>query len=155
MQSDVEHVPNWDYQHGHVEGYLSAMGYNIVTNRSCNTSVDFSDKIVYLNTRFSPEIQFYLLLHELGHVLIWEEGWYDFESEHPLYIRYAGKCSQKSYAGRVSVLGEEYEAWRLGRRWARHNSLCIDDKKYDKTMTKNLMTYITWAADPSNFEDVY
>jgi hypothetical protein len=63
MLESVDHTPNWDYQHGHVEGYLNAMGYNIVSKRDCQTCVDFEEKTVFLNSRFSPEVQFYLLLH--------------------------------------------------------------------------------------------
>lgn len=143
---------DWDYQFGHAQGYLEAMGYKLVLDRNCDTCVDFQTNTVKINSRFSHEVQFYLLLHELGHVLISEDGRNFFDSEHPSYGRFNGVSPNVPRATRVNILGEEYEAWRIGRRWARMQELFIDDSKYDKTMTKNLMSYIDWAADPSKFE---
>lgn len=142
---------DWDYQFGHVQGYLEAMGYQISLSRNCSTCVDFQTNTVSINTRFSQEVQFYLLLHELGHVLIAEDGRSFFDSEHPSYGKFNGVSVRVPQPTRVNILGEEYEAWRVGRRWARMNSLFIDDARYDKTMTKNLMSYIAWAADPVKF----
>jgi len=142
---------DWEYQIGHAEGYLGALGYEVKYGRELETCADLEQRRVLINTRFSREVQFYLLLHELGHVLIEEDSARTFESEHPSGGRYASVSINASKAARVSVLGEEYEAWRIGRRWARLSTLFIDDVKYDQTMTKNLMSYITWAADPKQW----
>lgn len=141
---------DWEYQSGHVEGYLGEMGYSVKEEYGGESCVNFDTKIVTINSRLSPENRFYVMLHELGHIFIWEDASRSFELEHPLLVRYSDARVSNSRAGRVSIVGEEYEAWRIGRRWARDNLLVIDDKRYDKIMTDLLMTYILWAADPKS-----
>ena len=62
---------------------------------------------------------------------------------------YASSCDlriAKSKAYRVSIVAEEIEAWKRGRRLAKKLGHRVDDKKFDKMISENVMTYIDWAA---------
>ena len=105
----------------------------------------YEDKIIYSNTRQDTENQLYSLLHECGHLLIYlgNEG---FEKEYPMYAYKATKRQEKTKKYKISVIGEEYEAWRRGRKLAKRLNIKINKNKFDLAMTKNVMTYLKWAA---------
>jgi len=126
------------------------MGYVVLLLPDEEDRVCFVDRCIYINSRKHPETKFYTLLHELGHVLV-AMDWVNFNSDHPMYVHSPGepydgrKARSKSY--RVSLISEEIEAWRLGRRFAKSLGLHINDSKYDKSMTEAIMSYINWASD--------
>lgn len=104
-----------------------------------------SEKTIFINSRSGPEMRYYTILHECGHVLV-EKGWKSFDREHPMYATSSDKRICKSKAYRVSIVAEEIEAWKRGRRLAKRLNHKIDDSKYDKCITDNVMTYIEAAA---------
>ena len=54
----------------------------------------------------------------------------------------------KSDAYKVSVVGEEIEAWKLGRNLGDHElNHFIDHNKFDKMMTECVMSYLFWATE--------
>lgn len=128
---------------------LNRKGYSVYFNTDDIDRVVFEDLEVFINSRLHPENKFYTLLHELGHIIV-GESWPEFHADHPMYVhhpeaRVDGR-KERSYAYRVSLLSEEIEAWKRGRRFAKSLGFIIDDEKYDKYMTENIMTYIDWAA---------
>ena len=128
---------------------LNRKGYSVYFNTDDTDRVVFEDREVFINSRIHPENKFYTLLHELGHIII-GESWPEFQADHPMYVHspdvYVDGRKERSHAYRVSLLSEEIEAWKRGRRFAKSIGYIIDDKKYDKYMTENIMTYIDWAA---------
>ena len=94
------------------------------------------------------EIQLYSLLHECGHYLIDESA-----SRNPkTYVRkhrngYLSKNkNENSLEYKVSILGEEYEAWNRGYSLAQRLGIKINDISFEKDKNKALRTYIKWAA---------
>ena len=137
---------DWEFQIGHVEGWLAEHGYELVQATDEEDQAELAAGIVRINSRQHPETRFYTLLHEAGHVDIYENGAAEFADEHPMYVQAEPGRSAASKAFRVSLLAEELEAWRIGRRLARAEDLFIDDAKFDKLMTRCVMTYINWAS---------
>ena len=138
---------DWEFQIGHVEGWLAEHGYELVQATDEEDQVELAAGVVRINSRQHPETRFYTLLHEIGHVDIYENAAAEFAADHPMYVQAEDGRSAMSKAFRVSLLAEELEAWRLGRRLAREEGLHVDDVKYDKLMSGCVMTYINWAAD--------
>ena len=138
---------DWEFQIGHIEGWLAEHGYELVQATDEEDQVELAAGVVRINSRQHPETRFYTLLHEAGHVDIYENGAAEFADEHPMYVQAEHGRSATSKAFRVSLLAEELEAWRIGRRLARAEDLFIDDVKFDKLMTSCVMTYINWASD--------
>ena len=138
---------DWEFQIGHIEGWLAEHGYQLVQATDEEDQVELAAGVVRINSRQHPETRFYTLLHEAGHVDIYENGAAEFAADHPMYVQAEPGRSATSKAFRVSLLAEELEAWRIGRRLARAEDLFIDDAKFDKLMTSCVMTYINWASD--------
>lgn len=140
MKSD-----DWLRQIDIISDILSNYGYDVYTYTDAVDQVDLERKSVHINSRKHAESRFYTLLHELGHVDIYENSADEFASNHPVYVRADGQsCHTK--AGRVSLLAEEIQAWKKGRILAREADLYIDDAKYDYYMTESIISYINWAA---------
>ncbi len=108
-------------------------------------SLCYEDKVIYINTRQRVENQLYSLLHECGHLLVYI-GQQGFQEEYPMYAFKATKRQEKTKKYKISVIGEEYEAWRRGRKLAKRLNIEVDKNKFDLVMTRNLMTYFKWAV---------
>ena len=63
-----------------------------------------------------------------------------------MYAFKATKRQEKTKKYKISVIGEEYEAWRRGRKLAKRLNIEVDKNKFDLVMTRNLMTYFKWAV---------
>ena len=137
----------WLDQIDQIINLIKEMGYEVIQRTDEDDRVEFEEKTVYINSRCHPETRFYTLLHEYGHIDICENGADEFEADHPMYYRNADGRTERSHAGRVSILAEEIEAWRRGRWLARQRGYIINENKYDVHMTDALMSYINWAAN--------
>ena len=138
----------WVAQIQRIEEWLAKKGYVISYVSDVEDQVDFDEKTVFIRSRNHAESRFYTLLHECGHILI-RAGWRQFAKEHPMYAASGdGRCA-RSKAYRVSLIAEEIDAWKRGRRLANRLGLFVRDDKYDNIMTECLSGYIEWAAEVS------
>ena len=138
---------HWKSQIAFVEKALKAKyNYDVVSVTDEVDRADFSDKIVYVNSRTHPENRFYTLLHEYGHVELYEEDWRSFGCTFPSYINFYKNRSARSKSGKIATIAEEIEAWRRGLGLAYRKGFTVDFKKYEKVMNESLMSYIEWAA---------
>ncbi len=137
----------WKSQISFVEEYLqSKYCYDVIQVTDTEDRAVFTDRTIYINSRTHPEHRFYTLLHEYGHVELYEEDWRSFGSTFPSYIRFYNKRSTRSKSGKVATIAEEIEAWRRGLGLAYRKNLGVDFTKYEKIMNESLMSYIEWAA---------
>jgi|LWDU01.1.fsa_nt_gi hypothetical protein len=137
---------DWLGQIDTVARWVSDAEFELQVYTGADNQVDFNDRIVHIDSRLHPENRFYTLLHEYGHLEISATAAEQFASDHPVYVRSEPYANVKSHAIRVSIVAEEFEAWRRGRTRARKEDLFVDDKKYDKQITHCMMAYIDWAA---------
>lgn len=108
--------------------------------------VSFENKIIYVYNKQKKENQVYSLLHECGHILV-SQNIEDFEKSYPMYAHASDvtKRQEKTNKYKVSLIGEEFEAWKRGLSLAKRLGIEINKENYDKIMSKCLMTYIKWA----------
>ena len=132
-------------QFDEVSDWLEKYRVKVNLKWGADDQYDPSDKTITINSRQGAEVRYYTLLHECGHVLI-ANHWKDFDREHPMYAASTDLRTAKSKAYRVSVIAEELEAWKRGRRLAKKLKHKIDDKKFDELITNNVMSYIEWAS---------
>ena len=78
---------DWEFQIGHIEGWLAEHGYELVQATDEEDQVELAAGVVRINSRQHPETRFYTLLHEAGHVDIYENGAAEFADEHPMYVQ--------------------------------------------------------------------
>ena len=139
----------WENQIYHLSTALRGMGFEIIEETDTEDRVCFEDKAVYVNSRNFPETRFYTILHELGHIMVSENSDV-YRAELPMYVHSPDVPKdgrrERGKAYQVSLIAEEIEAWKLGRRFAIAQGLWIDNDKYNKHMTDAVMSYIEWAG---------
>lgn len=136
----------WRRQIADIVNWVESKNYKVLFKTDEEDRVCFESKTVFINSRNHPETKYYTLLHEAGHLLI-SQSWKSFDRDMPMYaISADGRCERgKAYI--VSLLAEEIEAWKRGRRLANKLNHHINNKKFDHHLTDGVMSYIIWAGD--------
>jgi len=135
----------WEKQFEVIKGWIEAKGYCIRCYTDADDQVDFEKKVVHIDSRQHAESRFYTLLHECGHMLISQTA-RQFAIDHPMYAFSSDVRSCKSKAYQVSLVAEEIEAWKRGRRLAKRFGLEVNDEKFNHIMTDCVISYIADAA---------
>jgi len=135
----------WEKQFEVIEDWIEAKGYHTRCYTDADDQVDFEKKVIHIDTRQHAESRFYTLLHECGHILISQTA-RQFAIDHPMYAFSSDVRSCKSKAYQVSLVAEEIEAWKRGRRLAKRFRLEVNDEKFNRIMTDCVISYIADAA---------
>lgn len=129
-------------------GYsLDTLGYTVYLCDVTDGLCDFSNKRILISSRLGIEKRLYILIHELGHILI-RNNQKKFQSEYSGHANVSldRRCNwTKKF--RVSTIEEEIEAWKRGKRVAKRLGIEINEEKFNKFKTNCLMSYIRWAAE--------
>jgi len=125
--------------------WLQNKGYKAVFHNDYD-SVIFYDKKIFIDKRSSLENQLYSILHECGHILQQQNKLSFDESFKYQHIAKNDKRKERSYAFRVSILEEEIDAWKRGKKLAKRLDIKLDEVKFEKYKAKYTMTYVDWAA---------
>jgi hypothetical protein len=114
-------------------------GYHVSFEKKGEDSICHISKQIEINNSMPNEIQFYRLLHECGHALIFENGGsIDYKSK--------DLDSPDNSDKRTYIVIEEIEAWKRGLTLAKRLKLPVDDKKWEAAMISAIKKYIKWAA---------
>ncbi len=135
----------WNKQYNKVSLWIESKGYKVSCQTDAEDRLEFEEKTIYINSRQHAENRFYTLLHEAGHLLISQTA-NQFQKDHPMYAMSCDIRSCRSKAYQVSLVAEEIEAWKRGRRLAKRLGLKVNNDKLDKIMTDCVMSYIADAA---------
>jgi len=136
----------WNQQFAEVESWLNSKGYEVIQKTDAEDSIEWNPKRVFINSRSHPETRYYTLLHECGHLLV-AQGAKQWEKDLPMYAYVQDARVERSKAYRVSLVAEEIEAWKRGRRLGKRFSHTINHDKYDKLITQCVFSYIEEAAN--------
>lgn len=121
--------------------------YDVYLCDVCAGLCDFTNRMILISSRLGVEKRLYILLHEIGHVLI-RQNWKKFERD---YSDHAGVAQDgrknKTSKFKISTIEEEIEAWKKAKKVAKKLNIKIDEKKFSQFKTKSLMSYINWAAE--------
>lgn len=132
----------WKRQFELLSVWLAERDFKVVLSKDCEDIIKWDEMLVMIDSAPQWENRYYALLHECGHIII-SENPENFEYNYPYYIRESDERRRRSDAYKISLLGEEIEAWKLGRNLG-DNILnhFIDHKKFDKMMTECMMSYV-------------
>lgn len=101
-----------------------------------------------------PETQLYVMLHELGHFLVGEEGdGYQADAYPNGYRKVAEDVPGRGRLHKVDVVAEEFEAWRRGLVLAQELGVPIDRLRYDEVRAEYLVSYFKWALRRGRVSD--
>lgn len=138
-------LSNFKKQFVEVEKWAEKYRIEVLEGSGFEDRFEASERKIYINSRLGAEAKYYTLLHECGHVLI-DNNWKAFDRDNPMYASSCDLRVAKSKAYRVSIIAEEIEAWKRGRRLAKKLGHAVDSEKFDKMISENVMTYIDWAS---------
>ena len=125
---------------------VNRLGYEVFEAPDYSDSCYSDVKEIRICSRNGVEKRLFALLHECGHALI-RENWKKFSKEFPAHAE-CGHDGRKncSDAYRISLLEEEFEAWKRGKRLAKRLGIEIDEERYEKHKAKCLMSYVSLVA---------
>jgi hypothetical protein len=115
---------------------VNRLGYEVYEGSDLDDVCMSDTKQIHICSRNGIENKLYALLHECGHALI-RENWTKFQKEFPAHAR-----SEE----RVSLIEEEFEAWKRGKRLAKRLGIELDEDRFEKHKAQCLMSYISWGA---------
>lgn len=128
----------------HLEAYLTDK-YDVFVTFAAGeiNACSEIDKIITINSRQHPENRLYSLLHEAGHIILFED--YEYSKLFPkiVYQPFKKRVSQLSA---VDVVRNEVLAWEVGHELASHLGIGIDETKWNNMRKKCLYEYCKWAS---------
>lgn len=131
---------DWTIHINNLIYWADEKGYHVTLENNGDDSICYISKIIEINSSMPQKIQLVRLLHECGHVLIFENGSsYKFERKRDL--------PESSPKFKVFTVIEEVEAWKRGKELAKRLNIPIDDEEWESSMVKAIKKYINWAAD--------
>ena len=140
----------WKQQFEDLEVWLIDKGYTLNIAPDVADCVYLYGKLVCIQSRSRPESRYYNLLHECGHILV-AQGSKQWKKDMPMYAHENGLLTdgrkRKGEVYKVSLVGEEIEAWIRGRRLSKKMGHHINDKKYDKVMAHCVYSYIKMVVE--------
>ena len=125
---------------------VDRLGYEVLEGSDFNDVCMSDIKQIHICSRNGIENKLYALLHECGHALI-RENWTKFQKEFPAHAAcgYDGrKNTPDKY--RISLIEEEFAAWKRGKRVAKRLGIQLDEARFEKHKAQCLMSYINWGA---------
>lgn len=109
---------------------------------------------VEVSTHLPVESQLHVMLHELGHFLIEEDGEVQVIRRFPNgYVKINNDLPGRGVLHKVDVVAEEFEAWERGRRLAEDLQIALDRQAFDETRAKYLQSYFKWALKRGRVSD--
>lgn len=131
---------DWTIHINNLIYWADEKGYHVTLEKNGDDSICYISKIIEINNSMPPKTQVIRLLHECGHVLIFENGSpYNFERKRVL--------PEDSTPFKVFTVIEEVEAWKRGKELAKRLNIPIEDEEWEGNMVKAIKKYINWAAD--------
>jgi len=143
----------WKRQFQDLEKWLQKRNFSVILEKGGEDIVSWQTDTITIDSNPQWESRYYALLHECGHVLANETVEF-LDYNYPCDAYEADGRKIKSDAYRVSVVGEEIEAWKLGRNLGDHTlNHFINHNKFDKMMTECIMSYLYWATEEEDDTD--
>jgi hypothetical protein len=138
----------WKDQFDDLEIWLLDKGYNLEVAHDVEDCVILEDKLVCIQSRSRVETRYYSLLHECGHILV-SNTLKQWKQDIPLYAQdtiYIDARKTRGTPFKVSLIAEEIEAWKRGRRMALKMGHYIDNTRYNKLMSDCVYSHIEDVA---------
>ncbi len=127
----------------HIQKYFKYKVYIDDKLQDYGGKINFASKeIVIKNMYGREELMTYLLLHEIGHVIILSDKKYKIK-----FKDLSDFVSKSSLSFRINVLYEEMDAWYQAFLLGKKLKIPIDRKRFESYKTRCLRTYMSWALE--------
>lgn len=119
--------------------------YSVIIDKGLENQCDPNESLITINSKMKPENILFSLLHEVGHLKLFELS--DYKDAFGLIAEENHKPNnKKTNLAHFQKLKEEMFAWEMGIKLANELKLDIDFDAYDKYSAKCYMTYVRYAA---------
>lgn len=140
-----------------LDGYLNSLivwaedrGYYVSFEEDGDDCICPKSKVIEINSSSNLKQQVYCLLHECGHVAIYENGsfWDYHKKPRYLYSRNPSDHDDLKIKERYRVytIIEEAEAWERAFKLAKRLNIPIQKEEWEEQMLAALGKYLDWAA---------
>jgi hypothetical protein len=117
--------------------YIKNFGWELQLINKNLSATNAAKKIIFLYSKHPPKIKYYVLLHEIGHML---------DMSRILYVSPAKKHNKKynTLTYKVERVKEEFDAWDYAYDLAKLNKWPLD-YSFFAIRARFLSTYMIWA----------
>ena len=114
-------------------------GYHVMIEPDGDDTICYQSKTISIKSTRRDQIQLYILLHECGHLLTENNG-----SVHKFDLIKESYTEKAQIVKTYNVI-EEVEAWKRGRVLANRLGIPVDEKVWQKEVSKAITKYMKWA----------
>lgn len=138
-----------------LESWLQRRGFDLELEDGGDDSVCFDTMNVLINSRLSPSSKLATLLHECGHIAVFQQRLKDRRARvagstfHQFVRTSSIRDSRLTRRSRIDTVTEEIEAWDRGEAIAKRLKIRYNKKLFANIRTKSLMTYFRWTVKGS------
>jgi hypothetical protein len=136
---------DWHFYLNTLIHWAHKKNYIVDLRKNGDDSICDISKTIEINSSLPIQTQVIRLLHECGHVLIFENGsHFKFNQRND---------SEDSDAYKVFTLVEEIEAWKRAKNLAEKLIIPISEDEWEKSMVTALKKYIDWASKGDELDE--
>ena len=137
------HTQTWQGFFNHLCNYANLCGWTVKTGEELTDMADSEANLVTIKLLQNKEDQTYVLMHELGHMHIFNSKDYNTKFAGLHAARAKGYYGLQTY--RVERVQEELEAWDQGKIVATNLGIPVDQDKFRRMKARNVSSYMIWA----------
>lgn len=130
-----------------VEGWLNERQWKLEWSYQEDDHVNFTDRLIVINSNRTPQSQIFGILHEAGHILLSETPDYILRFPNSDEFKHRKERRHETLRVRAETLGEEWEAWMIGEGLARKLNLGIDYDAFRAARNRDLKSYARWMSE--------
>jgi len=137
---------DWKQQISVLEEYCNNKSWTIEYRQTKKVKSDFvaiTDKKIVVRKDRRPEITFYIMLHEIGHMMLCQNRNMYNERYNAVY----GSFSRASMTHKIKLVEEELDAWKIGFKLAKRLKLHVNQRKFESVKVRCISTYMIWAVE--------
>lgn len=123
--------------------YCNGRGCHVEFAR-VSSEYDVETRSIWINSRYTLANQVYVLLHEIGHMLIIDQRGRR-EKSFPRGWNVGGLKAARTQLARTDIVLEEVEAWERGLRLADRLGIWYSRAGFDRCRSDRLRSYFAYA----------
>lgn len=123
--------------------------YDVYIYPKANDEFHRGKKRICINSSLGVEKRLYSLMHECGHLLI-QDNKKRYEKQFASHAKreiWRDGRKNKTDKYKISIIEEEYEAWRRGKKLAKRLGINFDEDRFDQYRAHCIMSYLFWATE--------
>jgi hypothetical protein len=137
---------DWNNQIISLEEYCVAKNWNVEYTNKKRKEYDYfsgAENLIVIRRDRRPEITFYIMLHEIGHMMLCQNRNMYRERYNAVFESF----SKASLTHRVKTVEEELDAWKTGFKLAKRLKLYVNHRKFEQVKARCITSYMVWAVN--------